>query len=258
MSTHVRGERRSRRSARPRRRAARMPGGTTAVSIERTRATGRPAGGLLPLRPVPGGWPLGGVRGRVRRAGQPGGVVLLGRGGGRGVAGGLAVAGDVLDPPAARRGGCRRAVSRPASPLGGGARRRRRGSTCPQDVLRGRSRAVVCQSGLPRRRRGLLRPAGRLGRDRALHAAGDGRGLERGPQVRAVVPGGAPGAGRARRRPARCRPRRCEPVLDAPPPTPAAVAAIEEVTQHDVIAFLYRLGRQHHARGRPPRTSTSA
>jgi adenylosuccinate lyase len=29
-----------------------------------------------------------------------------------------------------------------------------------------------------------------------------------------------------------------QPVLDAPPPTPAAVAAIEEVTQHDVIAFL--------------------
>ena len=28
------------------------------------------------------------------------------------------------------------------------------------------------------------------------------------------------------------------PVLDAPPPTPEAVAAIEEVTQHDVIAFL--------------------
>ena len=29
-----------------------------------------------------------------------------------------------------------------------------------------------------------------------------------------------------------------QPVLDAPAPTPAAVAAIEEVTQHDVIAFL--------------------
>ena len=29
-----------------------------------------------------------------------------------------------------------------------------------------------------------------------------------------------------------------QPVLDAPPPTPEAVAAIEEVTQHDVIAFL--------------------
>ena len=29
-----------------------------------------------------------------------------------------------------------------------------------------------------------------------------------------------------------------QPVLDAPPPTPAAVAEIEEVTQHDVIAFL--------------------
>jgi adenylosuccinate lyase len=28
------------------------------------------------------------------------------------------------------------------------------------------------------------------------------------------------------------------PVLDAPPPTPAAVAEVEEVTQHDVIAFL--------------------
>ncbi len=29
-----------------------------------------------------------------------------------------------------------------------------------------------------------------------------------------------------------------QPVLDAPPPTPAAVAEVEEVTQHDVIAFL--------------------
>ena len=29
-----------------------------------------------------------------------------------------------------------------------------------------------------------------------------------------------------------------EPVRAAPPPTPEAVAAIEEVTQHDVIAFL--------------------
>ena len=29
-----------------------------------------------------------------------------------------------------------------------------------------------------------------------------------------------------------------QPVLDAPPPTPGAVAEIEEVTQHDVIAFL--------------------
>src|SRR4051812_18211881 len=29
-----------------------------------------------------------------------------------------------------------------------------------------------------------------------------------------------------------------QPVLDAPPPTPEAVAAVEAVTQHDVIAFL--------------------
>src|SRR5213076_2454436 len=29
-----------------------------------------------------------------------------------------------------------------------------------------------------------------------------------------------------------------EPVRAAPPPTPEAVAAVEEVTQHDVIAFL--------------------
>ncbi|CAA9237591.1 MAG: Adenylosuccinate lyase @ SAICAR lyase, partial [uncultured Corynebacteriales bacterium] len=35
--------------------------------------------------------------------------------------------------------------------------------------------------------------------DRALHAAGDGCGLERGPQVRAVVPGRADGARRPRR-----------------------------------------------------------
>ncbi len=42
-----------------------------------------------------------------------------------------------------------------------------------------------------------------------------------------------------------------EPVRNAAPPTPEAVAEIEAVTQHDVIAFLSRLGGQHRAaRGR--------
>src|SRR6201982_1472907 len=34
------------------------------------------------------------------------------------------------------------------------------------------------------------------------------------------------------------RPESVEPVRSAPPPTPEAVAAVEAVTDHDVIAFL--------------------
>ena len=37
------------------------------------------------------------------------------------------------------------------------------------------------------------------------------------------------------------------PVRAAAPPTPEAVAALEAVTDHDVIAFLSRVGGQHHA-----------
>ena len=58
-----------------------------------------------------------------------------------------------------------------------------------------------------------------LRHDRQVHAAGDGPGLVRGPQVRALVPGGDPGArgaraggdGACRRRSARSAPRRRPP-----------------------------------------------
>ena len=39
-------------------------------------------------------------------------------------------------------------------------------------------------------------------------------------------------------RPGRCRPSAVAPVRAAPPPTPEAVAEVEAVTEHDVIAFL--------------------
>ena len=76
-----------------------------------------------------------------------------------------------------------------------------------------------------------------LERDRAVHAARDGAGLERGAQVRAVVPGRGPGPGGAGQGGHRAR-RRRRAGRSAPPPTPEAVAAIEAVTGHDVIAFL--------------------
>ena len=47
-----------------------------------------------------------------------------------------------------------------------------------------------------------------------------------------------------------------EPVRNAPPPTPEAVAEIEAVTQHDVIAFLSAWA-DNTSRARRPRTSTS-
>ena len=151
------------------------------------------AAGLLPLRPVPGGRLLRGVLGRVRRAGQPGGVGLLGRGGLRRVARGLALARGHVGRPAGRAGPGR-VVARRWGRVGGAGR--------PVHGPPRWSGSVVVWPVWPTRAIGGLRPTcwktGR--RDRAVHAAGDGRGLERGPQVRAVVPGRDAGAGGARRR----------------------------------------------------------
>ncbi len=156
---------------------------------------GQPAllgAGLLPLRPVPGGRLLRGVLGRVRRAGQPGGVGLLGHGGLRRVARGLALARGRVGRPAGRAGPGR-VVARRWGRVGGAGRPVHGPSSGSESVVVWPVWPTPAIRGLPSY---LLED---WWRDRALHAAGDGRGLERGPQVRAVVPGRAPGAGGARR-----------------------------------------------------------
>src|SRR6185503_7941709 len=115
--------------------------------------------------------------------------------------------------------------------------RRRRGSTCPRAILGVRSRSSSGQCDLPR------------GSTACPTCWKTGAVIERYtlPEMGAVW-------SEAHKYELWCRVERqvlaahaeagtvpawaVRPVLDAPPPTPAAVAEVEEVTQHDVIAFL--------------------
>ncbi len=199
----------------------------------------------------------GGVGGAL---GGGGGAVLLSlpllcwRGGGRGGGGRGPGGGRGRGAGGVGGGGCR---GGPGGRLGGGAGGSRRCGLGPGRASAPRDRAAhsVAAAALARSAGPSTIP---LKHDRQVHAAGDGPDLVRGPQVRSFWCRAETLVLEAHARAGTVSPADAvDLVRAAPPPTPEAVAEVEAVTEHDVIAFPHRLGGHRHRGGLPPRTSTT-